>query len=71
MPSLAIHHAEYDDIAADYAASKQLPFRVVVEAPTLLPSPAMFAARPFWTFPAATEPTRALLPGAVLPQCWE
>lgn len=29
------HHAEYDDIAAEYAASKQLPFRVVVEAPTL------------------------------------
>lgn len=28
-------HAEYDDIAADYAASKQLPFRIVVEAPTL------------------------------------
>jgi SAM-dependent methyltransferase len=35
MPTLAVHHAEYDDIAADYAASKQLPFRVVVEAPTL------------------------------------
>jgi toxoflavin synthase len=35
MPSLAAHHAEYDDIAADYAASKQLPFRIVVEAPTL------------------------------------
>lgn len=35
MPSLADHHAEYDDIAADYAASKQLPYRVVVEAPTL------------------------------------
>jgi SAM-dependent methyltransferase len=32
MPPLA---AEYDDIAADYAASKQLPYRVVVEAPTL------------------------------------
>lgn len=29
------HHAEYDDIAAEYAASKQLPFRVAVEAPTL------------------------------------
>ncbi len=28
-------HAEYDDIAAEYAASKQLPFRTVVEAPTL------------------------------------
>jgi SAM-dependent methyltransferase len=28
-------HAEYDDIAAEYAASKQLPFRIVVEAPTL------------------------------------
>jgi len=27
--------AEYDDIAAEYAASKQLPFRIVVEAPTL------------------------------------
>jgi SAM-dependent methyltransferase len=26
---------EYDDIAAEYAASKQLPFRIVVEAPTL------------------------------------
>lgn len=28
-------HAEYDDIAAEYAASKQLPFRIAVEAPTL------------------------------------
>jgi len=28
-------HAEYDDIAAEYAASKQLPFRSAVEAPTL------------------------------------
>lgn len=28
-------HAEYDDIAAEYAASKQLPFRTAVEAPTL------------------------------------
>jgi SAM-dependent methyltransferase len=35
MPSLAAHHAEYDDIAADYAASKQLPFRIMVEAPTM------------------------------------
>jgi 2-polyprenyl-3-methyl-5-hydroxy-6-metoxy-1,4-benzoquinol methylase len=26
---------EYDDIAADYAASKQLPYRIAVEAPTL------------------------------------
>lgn len=34
MPSLP-RHAEYDDIAAEYAASKQLPFRTVVEAPTL------------------------------------
>ncbi len=31
----APRHAEYDDIAAEYAASKQLPFRIVVEAPTL------------------------------------
>lgn len=35
MPTPATHHAEYDDIAADYAASKQLPFRLLVEAPTL------------------------------------
>jgi SAM-dependent methyltransferase len=35
MPDLSPHHAEYDDIAAEYAASKQLPFRIVVEAPTL------------------------------------
>lgn len=35
MSSPSIHHAEYDDIAADYSASKQLPFRVLVEAPTL------------------------------------
>ena len=35
MPDLSSHHAEYDDIAAEYAASKQLPFRSVVEAPTL------------------------------------
>ena len=35
MPERAPHHAEYDDIAAEYAASKQLPFRIVVEAPTL------------------------------------
>lgn len=30
-----MRHAEYDDIAAEYAASKQLPFRLVVEAPGL------------------------------------
>ena len=35
MADHAPHHAEYDDIAAEYAASKQLPFRIVVEAPTL------------------------------------
>ncbi|MDP1838836.1 MAG: class I SAM-dependent methyltransferase [Reyranella sp.] len=35
MAERAPHHAEYDDIAAEYAASKQLPFRIVVEAPTL------------------------------------
>ena len=35
MADHAAHHAEYDDIAAEYAASKQLPFRIVVEAPTL------------------------------------
>ena len=35
MPDLSPHHAEYDDIAAEYAASKQLPFRSIVEAPTL------------------------------------
>ena len=35
MPSQPLRHAEYDDIAAEYAASKQLPFRTVVEAPTL------------------------------------
>ena len=35
MADHALHHAEYDDIAAEYAASKQLPFRIVVEAPTL------------------------------------
>lgn len=35
MPTPVVHHAEYDDIAADYSASKQLPFRVLVEAPTL------------------------------------
>lgn len=35
MSTPAAHHAEYDDIAADYSASKQLPFRVLVEAPTL------------------------------------
>jgi SAM-dependent methyltransferase len=35
MSAPSSHHAEYDDIAAEYAASKQLPFRVVVEAPTL------------------------------------
>src|SRR5262245_56569393 len=35
MSTLPAHHAEYDDIAADYSASKQLPFRVLVEAPTL------------------------------------
>lgn len=32
---MTARHAEYDDIAAEYAASKQLPFRLVVEAPTL------------------------------------
>lgn len=30
-----MRHSEYDDIAAEYAASKQLPFRLVVEAPNL------------------------------------
>jgi SAM-dependent methyltransferase len=35
MPAHPPRHAEYDDIAAEYAASKQLPFRTVVEAPTL------------------------------------
>ena len=30
-----MRHAEYDDIAAEYTASKQLPFRLVVEAPSL------------------------------------
>ena len=35
MPAPSPQHAEYDDIAAEYAASKQLPFRSVVEAPTL------------------------------------
>lgn len=35
MPSQSLRHAEYDDIAAEYAASKQLPFRTAVEAPTL------------------------------------
>jgi 2-polyprenyl-3-methyl-5-hydroxy-6-metoxy-1,4-benzoquinol methylase len=35
MSTPAPHRAEYDDIAADYAASKQLPYRVLVEAPTL------------------------------------
>ena len=35
MADHAPHHAEYDDIAAEYASSKQLPFRIVVEAPTL------------------------------------
>ena len=35
MPDLSPDHAEYDDIAAEYAASKQLPFRSIVEAPTL------------------------------------
>jgi SAM-dependent methyltransferase len=35
MADHAAPHAEYDDIAAEYAASKQLPFRTVVEAPTL------------------------------------
>jgi SAM-dependent methyltransferase len=35
MTDPAPRHAEYDDIAAEYAASKQLPFRIVVEAPTL------------------------------------
>jgi SAM-dependent methyltransferase len=35
MPNLSTPHAEYDDIAAEYAASKQLPFRSIVEAPTL------------------------------------
>jgi 2-polyprenyl-3-methyl-5-hydroxy-6-metoxy-1,4-benzoquinol methylase len=30
-----MRHAEYDDIAAEYAASKQLPFRLIVEAPGL------------------------------------
>lgn len=35
MAERAPPHAEYDDIAAEYAASKQLPFRTVVEAPTL------------------------------------
>ena len=35
MSSIAAHPAEYDDIAADYAASKQLPYRIAVEAPTL------------------------------------
>jgi SAM-dependent methyltransferase len=35
MPSQPLRHAEYDDIAAEYAASKQLPFRTTVEAPTL------------------------------------
>lgn len=35
MPSQPLRHAEYDDIAAEYAVSKQLPFRTVVEAPTL------------------------------------
>ncbi|MBM3650017.1 MAG: class I SAM-dependent methyltransferase [Alphaproteobacteria bacterium] len=35
MPYRPTAHAEYDDIAAEYAASKQLPFRWIVEAPTL------------------------------------
>ncbi|MEI7871108.1 MAG: class I SAM-dependent methyltransferase [Alphaproteobacteria bacterium] len=35
VPDNIPDHAEYDDIAAEYAASKQLPFRIVVEAPTL------------------------------------
>ena len=35
MTDRAPNHAEYDDIAAEYAASKQLPFRIIVEAPTL------------------------------------
>ena len=35
MSTPAAHHAEYDDIAADYSASKQLPYRAMVEAPTL------------------------------------
>jgi len=35
MPSQPLPHAEYDDIADEYAASKQLPFRAAVEAPTL------------------------------------
>ena len=34
-PNDTAHHAEYDDIAEEYAASKQLPFRIIVEAPTL------------------------------------
>ena len=34
MPA-PVSHAEYDDIAADYSASKQLPYRLLVEAPTL------------------------------------
>lgn len=34
-PGLPPRPAEYDDIALEYAASKQLPFRTVVEAPTL------------------------------------
>ncbi len=35
MTDHAPQRAEYDDIAAEYAASKQLPFRIIVEAPTL------------------------------------
>ncbi len=35
MTGRAAPHAEYDDIATEYAASKQLPFRTVVEAPSL------------------------------------
>ena len=35
MSDQASNRAEYDDIAQDYVASKQLPFRLIVEAPTL------------------------------------
>ena len=35
MADRSPHHVEYDDIAKEYAASKQLPFRIIVEAPTL------------------------------------
>jgi hypothetical protein len=66
MQDHAPAHAEYDDITEEYAASKQLPFRTVVEAPTLfglagdlrglaVPDGTSFGFDNFWLAPETYE----------------